>query len=324
MARSIIRKLLIYIASVFVLSIIVFGMSSLAPGDPLVSYYGDRAERMNNEEREHAYKRLGLNEPVYVRYILWIKNAFQGDYGISFKYKQPVQNVVAGRVVNTLLLGGTGFILVFALALMLGIFCALHKGRLIDRIVCRVGTVTSCIPDFWLSLVLIMIFAVNLKILPASGAYAIGKSGDIVSRLTHIILPMAVVVLSHLWYYSYMIRGRLLEETNKDYVLLYMASGESERKTILRHCVRNIMPTYISIMAMSISHIIEGTYIVEMVFSYPGIGTLAFESARYHDYNMLMYICLVTGAVVILGNITGQFISERIDPRMREHTSITQ
>ncbi len=322
--KSILRKMIIYIISIFVLSVIVFGMAKLSPGDPLVSYYGDRAERMNDEERAHAYERLGLNEPVYVQYALWIRNALQGDFGISFKYKKPVQDIVIARVGNTLLLGGIGFFLIFTLALMLAMFCVLHEGRVIDRIICRVGTITSCIPEFWLALVLIMIFAVNLKILPASGAYDIGQSDNVISRMSHMILPLIVVVTGHLWYYSYMLRNRLLEETVKDYVLLYEASGLSRRQIVFRHCVRNIMPTYISIMAISISHIVAGTYIVEMVFSYPGIGTLAFESARYHDYNMLMYICIITGAVVIFGNIAGQAVSEMIDPRMREQVKVVE
>lgn len=132
------------------------------------------------------------------------------------------------------------------------------------------------------------------------------------------ILPLTVLVLSHLWYYAYMLRNKLLDEIREDYVLLARAKGLSRRQVMWRHCVRNMLPTLISIMAISINHIIEGTYIIEMVFSYPGIGTLAFESAKYHDYNMLMVLVILTGVIVIVGNMAGQAISERIDRRMGE------
>ena len=223
--------------------------------------------------------------------------------------------MIEGRVGNTLLLGGVGFVLIFVLALLLGIWCAWNEERLIA--ICKIGTVTSCIPEFWLSLVLILIFAVELKVLPSSGAYTIGKENDLGDRILHLILPMTVVVLGHLWYYAYLIRNKLLEEVRTDYVLLAKSKGVTGKSVMFRHCVRNIIPTYLSIMAISVPHILGGTYIIETVFSYPGIGTLSYESARYQDYNLLMVICLLSGALVILCNMIAQTINERIDPRMK-------
>ena len=129
--------------------------------------------------------------------------------------------------------------------------------------------------------------------------FSIGQEANLADRIRHLIMPMAVVILEHLWYYAYMIRNRLLEETRRDYVLLCKGKGHVLGQIMRRHCLRNIMPTYISLMAISVPHILGGTYIVETVFSYPGIGTLSYESARYGDYNMLMVLCLLTGAVVI-------------------------
>ena len=312
------KKLLILIVSIFILSVITFAMSRLAPGDPLASYYGDRVERMSTQERQHAIERLGLDGSIITQYGDWLKEAAHGDFGISFKYKQDVTDVISGRLLNTLLLGGIGYILTFALALLVAVICAFREGSLLDRIIIKVGTITSCIPEFWLSLVLILIFGVTLHLLPSSGAYAVGQESSIASRLEHMILPLTVLVLSHLWYYAYMLRNKLLDEIREDYVLLARAKGLTKRQVMWRHCVRNMLPTMISIMAISINHIIEGTYIIEMVFSYPGIGTLAFESAKYHDYNMLMVLVILTGIIVIAGNMAGQAISERIDRRMGE------
>lgn len=311
------KKLLIFVVSIFLLSVIVFYIARLAPGDPLVSYYGDRAEKMTAGERAWAEEKLGLHESITVQYGKWLGRAVRGDFGISYKYKMDVLEVIEGRVGNTLLLGGVGFVLIFVLALLLGIWCAWNEERLIDRAICKIGTVTSCIPEFWLSLVLILIFAVELKVLPSGGAYTIGKEKDLGDRILHLILPMTVVVLGHLWYYAYLIRNKLLEEVRTDYVLLAKSKGVTGKSVMFRHCVRNIIPTYLSIMAISVPHILGGTYIIETVFSYPGIGTLSYESARYQDYNLLLVICLLSGALVILCNMIAQTINERIDPRMK-------
>ena len=311
------KKLLVFVASVLILSILTFYISRLAPGDPLVSYYGDRVEKMSPEEREWAEDKLGLNDPISTQYVRWLQEALHGDFGISYKYKMDVLEVIEGRIGNTLILGGIGFILIFTLALLLGVLCAWFEDCLPDRILCKVGTVTSCIPEFWLSLLLILIFAVELRVLPSSGAYSVGKSNDIGDRLRHLILPMVIVVVNHLWYYAYMIRNKLLEEVRADYVLLAKSKGLGKRSILFGHCLRNILPSYLSIMAISVPHVLGGTYIIETVFSYPGIGTLSYESARYKDYNLLMVLCILSGIIVILCNMLAQAINEQIDPRIR-------
>ena len=314
----ILKKIVLFLVSIFLLSVIVFYIARLAPGDPLVSYYGERVEKMSPEEHAWAEEKLGLNEPIAVQYVKWLGNALHGNFGISYKYKMDVLEVIAGRVVNTLLLGGIGFILIFILAMLLGMLCAWYEERLPDKIICLVGTVTSCIPEFWLSLVLILIFAVELQLLPSSGAYAVGN-GSVTDRIMHLVLPMVVVVTDHLWYYAYLIRNKILEEVRADYVLLAKSKGLTKKQIMFRHCLRNMIPTYLSIMAISVPHILGGTYIIETVFSYPGIGTLAYESARYKDYNLLMVLCMLTGVIVILCNMVAQAINERIDPRIKEH-----
>jgi len=315
LAFYILKKALLFLLSLLLLSLAVFFASRLAPGDPLASFYGDRAEQMSPQQRAWAQEKLGLNDPLPTQYLRWLKGALSGDFGISFKYKQPVTEVIAGRIGNTLLLGGVGCVLLFLLALGFGLLCARFEDRWPDRLLCKAGTVLSCIPQFWLSLLLILVFSVCLGWLPSSGAYALGQAGSVASRLRHLILPLAVVVLGHLWYYAYMIRNKLLEEVRSDYVLLAKSTGLSRQKILLRHCLGNILPSYLSIFVISLPHVLGGTYIVETVFSYPGIGTLAYESARYRDYNLLMLLCLLTGAVVILTNMLVQIINVRIDPR---------
>ena len=312
------KKLLIFLLSVLILSVAVFYISRLAPGDPLMSYYGERVEKMSVAEKEAAREKLGLNDPIHIQYIRWLENAAKGDFGISFKYKQDVLEVIGLRIGNTLILGGTGFVLTCFGALALGILCARREDRWLDRLLCRSGTLISCIPEFWLSLVLILVFSVGLRWLPSSGAYAVGQRDNVFSRVVHLILPLSVVVLQHLWYYAYLVRNKLLEESRADYVMMAKAKGLSANRILFSHCLPNILPAYISLMSVSVPHILGGTYIVETVFSYPGLGALAYESARYHDYNLLMVLCLMTGIAVMVFNSLGQGLNGRIDPRIRE------
>ena len=312
-----VRLTAVFLLSVLVLSVLVFVVARLAPGDPLVSYYGERAEKLKPDERALAERKLGLDRPVLEQYVLWLQNALHGNFGISYKYKMDVLEVIRARLPFTLQLGGIGFLLTFFLSLGLGVLCARHEDGPLDRALCKIGTVTSCIPEFWLSLVLILLFAVNLRWLPSSGAYDVGRASDLKSRALHLILPLTVVVLGHLWYYAYMVRNKMLDEMRMDYVLLAKSKGLGRRAVLYRHCLRNVLPSYLSIMAISVPHILGGTYIVESVFSFPGLGTLSFESARYQDYNLLMVLCILSGALVIASSLFAQALSEKIDPRMR-------
>lgn len=311
------KKFLLFLFSLLLLSLAVFYISRLAPMDPLQAYYGERTEKMSEEEKERSRDRLGLNEPVFVQYIRWVQNALHGDFGISYKYKQDVIEVIRLRIGNTMILGGIGFVLTFAGALGLGIVCAWFEGRWPDRILCSLGTFTSCIPEFWHALVLIYVFCVVLHWFPSSGAYSVGNAKNAADRIWHLILPEVCVLSGHLWYYAYMVRNKLSEEIRSDYVLLAKAKGIGRRQVMFRHCLRNVLPSYISMMTVFVPHVLGGTYIVEMVFAYPGIGTLSYESARYADYNMLMVLCLITGGIVILCSMAGQIINEHIDPCMK-------
>lgn len=310
-------KVIQMIIVMVVLSMAVFVIARLCPGDPLRSYYGDGVEHMSELQKEAARGKLGLNDSMIVQYQRWVENLFTGDLGLSFKYKLPVTEVIGRVWTNTLVLGIVSYILTFGFAFLLGCFCALREDKLIDRIICRVGVISGSIPAFFLALLLILFFAVELGVLPTGGAYSYGSSDNITDRIWHLVLPVTVMVLEHLWYYAYMIRNKLLAETRQDYVLLCKAEGIPRTKILCCHCLRNVMPSMLVIMAIAVPHILGGTYVVETVFSYPGLGTLSFESAMYQDYNMLMALCMLTGACVLVFNLAAQLLGEFIDPRMQ-------
>ncbi|HWR39947.1 MAG TPA: ABC transporter permease [Patescibacteria group bacterium] len=317
LVEKIIRRLLWFAFTMLILSVGIFYLSRLAPGDPLQSFYGDAIESMSAQELDAARIRLGLDSPIYVQYIKWITNALQGEFGLSLKHRMPAMAVISPLIGNTLVLGGIAYLLVFALATLIALLCAMHEDTLLDRLICKVGTAAYYIPPFWLGVVLVLIFSINLKLLPSSGAYGVGKADDILDRIQHMILPLIVMILSHLWYYAYMIRNKLLDEVRKDYVLLAKSKGCTKYEIVFTHCFRNVAPTIVSIMAISIPHVLSGTYIAEAVFNYPGIGALSIQSVKYHDYNLLMIAVMITGLLVVSSSIIAQAINEVIDPRMK-------
>lgn len=304
--------------TLFVLSVLVFWMSRLAPGDPLVSYYGSGVERMSSAEKIEARDRLGLNEPVAVQYGIWGKAALKGDLGLSYKYKVPVTDIISQRIPNSLYLGGLGYLLIFLSALPLGALCALKEGKTMDRLITRFGVITGSIPVFWISLVLILFFSVFLGVLPASGASPPGGKVSLLQRVPYLILPLSALLMSHLWYFGYLARNLYLEEMGKDYMLMHRIKGMKRGEILLRHGTRNILPAYLVLMINSIPHVLGATYIIEEVFSFPGLGTLAFESAKYHDYNLLMVITLITGAVVLLLNMFADTLIVIVQPKMED------
>ena len=316
--RKILKNFLIFLVSMIFLSIVVFTFARLAPGDPLVAFYGDAIETMSQTELDAARSRLGLDGPLHLQYITWLAGILVGDFGLSLQYKIPAMDVIAPLVGNTLILGVTAYILVFLFALLLAVACALHEDSLFDRLVCKIGTITYFIPAFWLGLVLVLIFSINLGWFPSSGAYDYGQSGNILNRIQHLILPLIVMIASHIWYYAYMIRNKLLDENRKDYVLLAKSKGLGKHEIIWKHSLRNIAPTVINLMAISIPHVFSGTVIAEAVFNYPGIGNMAVNAAKYHDYNLLMLLVLIIGAMVIISSMAAYTINEVIDPRMKD------
>lgn len=316
-ARVLGKHVVMIFVMMFCLSVLVFYLSRMAPGDPLQSFYGDAVQSMSPAELEAARHRLGLDAPVWVQYEKWLFGAVQGDFGISLKYRRPVLEVAGPLVGNTLILGGLAYVLVFALAVALALLCVRYEDSWLDRTLCTAGTVAFYTPAFWLGTMLVLVFSVNLHWLPGSGAYGPGLADDVTDRMRHLILPLAVMVAGHVWYYAGMIRNRLLDEVRRDYVLLARSKGLGRSCVLVRHCLRNVLPGIVGLMAISVPHVLSGTYVAETVFNYPGIGLLSVSSAKYHDYNMLMVMVMLAGFMVIVSSVLAQAVNELIDSRMK-------
>lgn len=180
----ILKRILLLAVVMFLLSVVVFWLARLAPGDPLQSFYGDSLEMMTSDEVAAARTRLGLDQGIGVQYVRWFTNVVHGDFGLSLKYRQPVMNVIKPLIGNTLMLGGIAYIVIFLLAVLIAIFCTLHEDQWIDRLICKIGTAAYYVPAFWLGVVLILIFSVNLGWFPSSGAYDVGMADSIGNRMS--------------------------------------------------------------------------------------------------------------------------------------------
>ena len=275
------------ILTLLILSLGVYMIAHIAPGDPLFSIHGDAAERLSKENKIKTIREYGLDKPILIQYGYWIKNSLKGDMGYSFRYKTKVSELLKTHIPNTLCLMGISILLTLILSITIGIFTAFHEGKLLDRLIMQWNTLLYCIPGFWLSLLLILVFCTNLRVLPSSGISDIGMEEDIVNRLIHLILPIVVMVIGHLGYYSNFVRNKILEEIKEDYIMFARAKGLSKFEVMIKHPLKKITPSIITLMSISLNHLIAGGFVVEYMFAYPGVGKLIFDSAKNHDYPLL-------------------------------------
>ncbi|HIV15975.1 MAG TPA: ABC transporter permease [Candidatus Avisuccinivibrio pullicola] len=317
MLKSLLLRLVSLSVTLLILSLTVFILSRLMPGDPLTAFYGDVADTFSDEELARARAYLNLDAPLFPQYLTWLSHTLQGDLGFSYRYHMPVAELLAPLIINTLLLGALSFVIIFALALLLALLCVRYEERLIDRAIRAAGTVTYLLPSFWVGLILILIFALTLKWLPASGAYAPGESHSLSSRLTHLVLPVTVMVLSHLWYFGALLRNRLADEVREPYVLNMRAAGKGRWAVLVTECLPAVLPTLFNVMAIAIPHVLSGTFVVEAVFNYPGVGAMAVESVRNHDYSLLLALILITSLAVVAAAQLSASAGGRLDPRLK-------
>lgn len=305
------------VLSLLILSILIFLTSRLLPGSPLNALIGDHADMLSAQQSKEALAALGFERPLYQQYLSWLCYLLQGNLGFSLYYKMQINELLPPLLVNTLMLGGLSYILIFALALALALTCIRFENRLLDRIICKLGSLCYFLPSFWLCLLLILIFSVSLQWLPSSGAYSYGGQHDFLDRAEHLVLPCSVMILSHMWYYGSMLRNRLSLEVRMPYVLTARACGLGPWRILTTVCLRAALPLLINLMAVSAAHIIGGTYVVEAVFNYPGIGNAAVLSAKNHDYDLLLILTLITGSLIILSAIAARFLAAAADPRLK-------
>lgn len=313
MKKYILRRILQAIPLLWFISLVSFALIKLAPGDPVNSFV---TPNMSAEDVERIRHSLGLDQPVYMQYLIWLKNIFHGDFGYSLTTHRPVLTMILERLPATIGLMGSALILSLLIAIPLSMLAASKKNGVIDRIISLLSYVGISIPSFWFGIMLIYIFAVKLHLLPSMGMRTIGVDSfwDIVK---HGILPCTVLTFMNVSMYSRYLRSQAISQLEEDYVQIQYAYGATKSHVLWRHVLKNVLLPIITILGMSFADLIAGAFITESVFSWPGMGSLGITSIFQLDYPVIMGITMFSSVMLVIGNLVADILYGVADPRIK-------
>lgn len=316
MLAFITRRLVACAVSLFVISIVVFALTRLTPGNPVdLMISPSQASASTPAYLELMRHRLGLDRPEYVQYVIWIGNTLRGDLGISYVSGTSVSGVIATRFGPTLLLMGTGLIIGILLACGFGLVSAMRAGTWADHVITFATLTLVSIPSFFVSILLIEVFAVNLGWLPTAGMSGSGAAG-LADQIRHLILPAVTLGLATAAWLARYVRASLVSELSSDYLLTALAKGASPARALLRHAVRNALGPVITVIALAVPSLIAGSAFVETIFAWPGLGQLAVSSATSEDYPVIIALVLMVAVAVMTSNLAGEVAQAIADPRI--------
>ncbi len=317
MGRYILRRLMISIPVLFGITLVTYLIVAMAPGDPVSALVNpEQVAELGPGWLEQQREELGLNKPLPVRYGLWMKEILQGNLGYSYSDRQPVADKISERIWPTFKLMLTVQLLALLIAVPIGIVSAVKQYSFIDYFATIFGFTTISIPSFFLALAGIYIFAIKLRILPTAGMSTIGEPPSILDSLHHLILPATVLGLAQAAPLIRYTRSSMLETIRQDYVRVARAKGLSEGNVLIRHALRNALIPLVTVIALTLPQMLGGTVIIEQVFSWPGMGTLAIKAVRGRDYPTIMAINMIGAVAILISSLIADVIYAWIDPRI--------
>lgn len=346
MGQYILRRLLQAVGIMFLLSILFFGLVYLAPGGPLASYSGGETRHLTPQQTAMIRHQLGLDQPLPVQYIIWLvgndwmksgaqvgngaggngtrAGILRGDFGYSFRSHRPVLTEISARLGNTIYLMVVTLLVSLLIAIPAGILSAVRQYSFFDILVTTFSFAGQAIPDFWLGLILIIIFYAWLRnpltgeaLLPAGGIFTVGASFSIGDALRHLILPVATGALGWIAWYSRFLRSSMLDVIHQDYLRTARAKGLPERQVIYVHALRNALIPLVTMFALDLPYIFSGAVFIETIFAWPGMGRLYYQAALQSDYPILLAILIIGAALIILSNLLADILYAALDPRIR-------
>lgn len=305
----------------FFVSLAAFILISISPIDPLQANVGQVAlGSMSPEQIAKLEAYWGVGEPPVERFFTWAGDFFRGDMGISLLYRQPVVKVIGVKLVNSLWLMAIAWLMSGIVGFVLGVLAGLREGSLLDKLIKGYSLLIASTPAFWLALVLLMVFAVWLKILPIGLSVPIGVEASgvtIADRIRHAILPAVTLSITGIANITLHTREKMIEIMESDYVLFARARGESTFEIVKNHALRNVLLPALTLQFASISEIFGGSVLVEQTFSYPGLGQAAVTAGLGSDVPLLLGITVISALFVFGGNLTANLLYGIIDPRIR-------
>jgi peptide/nickel transport system permease protein len=316
----VIRRILIAFPVLLGITVVCFAALSLAPGDPLTARMDPTllAQIQRDpgllEQRRHE---LGLDQPVPVRYAVWLAGAIQGDFGYSIQSHRPIAEEIGKRILPTLALMTTAIVLAIVVGVPLGVVSALRPYSRLDYVLTTITMMLSAAPTFVLGLAGIYLFAVWLDLLPSGGIQTLGRPNTVADFVSHLILPASVVGLASAAPLLRYTRAAMLDVLNSDYVTTARAKGLLPPVVVLRHAFRNSLIPIITVIGILLPELVGGAVITEQIFAWPGMGQLAVRAASDRDPALMMGVVLVFGTAVLVTNILVDLLYARVDPRIR-------
>ncbi|MDN7241485.1 ABC transporter permease [Planococcus sp. N028] len=318
MWKLIVRRTLITIPQIIVLSILVFILAQAMPGDALTGLIDPSIDPATIEAMR---ERLGLNNPWYVQYVDWVKGVLQGDFGQSFRFKMPVSELIGGRIINTLWLSLATLILTYLIAIPLGITSGRFNDTWLDRAITGYTYVGFAAPLFIFALVMLFLFGFQLSWFPTSGSVSPGTEPGtfayFTSKLYHLLLPaLSMALITTVSTVQYL-RSEIIDTKQKDFIVTARAKGASESRVYNRHVLRNSLLPIAAFFGYEITGLIGGTIFIENIFGYPGMGELFLSSISLRDYSVMTALVLLFGLAAIIGALLSDIILSLVDPRIR-------
>jgi len=339
----VVRRLLQAIPLMFIVSIVLFTLVNLAPGGPLAGR--GQSRRLRPEQIAILKRQFGLDQPVYMRYIYWLvgndwtkvdmdgdgikelpgkgRGILRGDFGMSYRTRTPVIESIKHSLKNTAYLMSVTLLIVGIIAVPVGVISAVKQYSFFDIVVTTLSFMGQAIPEFWLGLILLLVFYVWLKnpitgdsLLPPGGMYTLGTDFSIGDWAKHLILPVTMGVVGWVTWYSRFLRSSMLDVIHQDYVRTARAKGLQLNKVYFKHALRNALLPLVTIFALDLPYIFAGSLYVEIIFSWPGMGRLYYQAAIDRDYPVLMAILTIGTLVVIISNLLADIVYAKLDPRI--------
>jgi len=313
MTSYIIKRVLAALLVIFIVSIFVFSIIHLLPGDPVVMALGLEAQQ---EDIERIREANHLNDPLPQQYFTWIIEMFQGDFGESLIEFRPVTQILGDRLPKTLVVGIPAFIIGVLIGVVLGIISAIKRGKFIDQLLTLLTTLGIGTPQFWIGMLLLSVFAIKLQWFPMRNI--IMPSQSVIGYIRSAFLPVIVTSIHMIGSVSRQTRSNMLEVVSQDYIRTARANGISEKSVIYRHALKNALIPVVTVVGMNLRNIIAGSVLIENIFSIPGIGVTMTNAINNRDYWVLQGCVLLISFIAVFGNLLVDIIYGYIDPRIRE------
>jgi peptide/nickel transport system permease protein len=311
-----IRRLIINLPVLFAVTIVIYGLINLAPGDP-IDFFVNEEVGMSREDLGFLEERFGLNDPIHVRYLKWLRNAAQGDLGFRFKNGDDVAEVLIQRLQRTLTLVGAALSIAIIGGVLLGVFIGLRQYSFWDFTLTGLSFVGISMPAFIAGIFGLYIFSVQLGWFPSGGMRTVGQPPSFLDSLHHLVLPASTLAILQLATFMRYTRFSVLEVKRADYIRTAKAKGIKERLVTWRHTVRNAILPVVTVVGLSLPMLVAGALFTETIYSWPGMGSLFVDAVLVRDYPMVMGIMLLIAVVVLLANLLTDLAYAAVDPRIR-------